>query len=439
MKVSKRQRNVQKKVFEFYVKNKRLCDNSFAIAEDENLEKLYEDVSDEDSIDILLTKISTVILTANKYERNILHQRIYGVNPKKIKRIEIELFTACQRFKKIYAYWFEWNDCFVLNIHANVTGSYTIGGSADIIRWILSNEFLFPKMIISYGICFGTRGNLGDVVISRKIYPYFIGAKLNGENLSVVDDYVFSVNDDLYNKIHNLENNNKFKKMGFDVYFHNYITGEAVVSSDSFRQKFVGITTQDIFAGDMEGYGLFKECTSFPYNVPCIIIKSICDWGIEKNFDVNDEELVSEFKNFLYASEITINSNENVIEIIETLKDRLQACAANCAFDVLEIIVQKSIIGLSILDVIRNWIKNRRGVATTCRKIREKILKEVELFNLGVGVPDCFVHKCLEILEKEGVVCREPNCELDQNKKNKCSALDKDVSIEIIQRGTVNA
>lgn len=426
-----RKSDIPRKVFEFYAKNKKLCDSNFMITEDESIDNIYDDVSDENSENILLTRTSIVLLTANKYERNILHERVYGLSGKKINRIEIELFTACQRFKKIYAYWFEWNGYSVLNVHANVTGSYTIGGSADIIRWILLNEYLFPKIILSFGICFGTKGGLGDVVISRKIYPYFIGAKINGENLSVVDDNAFSINDDLYNKINNLKNNNKFKKFAFKVYFQNYITGEAVVSSEFFRQKFVGITTQDIFAGDMEGYGLFKECTSYPYNVPCIIIKSICDWGIEKNFDVNDEELVSAFRTSLSDNNISVNSNEEVIKLLDTLKDRLQAYSANCAFDVLEVILQNNILGLSILDDFRIWINNRRGVATSCRKVREKIFEHVKSSGLGFVVPDCFVHQCIEILEKEEVICRESHCDLDQNRKNKCSTSEIDVSIGI--------
>lgn len=35
----------------------------------------------------------------------------------------------------------------------------------------------------------------------------------------------------------------------------------------------------------MEGYGLFKECSTIPNLVPCLIVKSICDWRAMKNFD----------------------------------------------------------------------------------------------------------------------------------------------------------
>ncbi len=65
-------------------------------------------------------------------------------------------------------------------------------------------------------------------------------------------------------------NNNKFNKMPFSVKFKNYITGEAVVSSSEWRKKIVDTTTQEIYAGDMEGYGLFKECNNTGYEIPCL-------------------------------------------------------------------------------------------------------------------------------------------------------------------------
>lgn len=441
MSVNNKKKDIQMKVFDFYIKNKDLCDVNFAKAEDENIDSLYYDVTDKDMKNILFARVSTILLTANKYERNILHKRIHELTSKKIQRIEIELFTACQRYKKIYAYWFEWNGHSFLNVHANVTGSYTIGGSADIIRWILSNECLFPKMIISFGVCFGTKesdSKLGDVVISRKVYPYFIGAKINGENLDVVDDNSFSINDDLDNKILNLKNNNKLNRFAFNVEFGNYITGEAVVSSNSFRKKAINITTQHILAGDMEGYGLFKECTNYPYKVPCVIIKSICDWGIEKNFNVNDEKIISTLKTLLINNNVVINSDEEVKTILESLKDRLQAYSANCAFDVLKVFIKNNILKLSILNDLRKWFEDHNGIVTSCRKVREKILKDVELSNLGLMVPDSFVHLCLTILENEGLINRETDCKLNQEKINICTASDKDISIDINKRRPEN-
>ena len=352
----------------------------------------------------------------------------------KIRRMEIELPTACQRFKKAYAYWFEWGNYKVLNIHANVTGSYTIGGAADIVRWVLANEYLLPTSIVSFGVCFGTKeadNEIGDVVISRKVYPYFIGVKADGKRLPVVDDNAFVINDKLDNKIRNLNNNNKLNKFPFNVQFKNYITGEAVVSSKFYRDKFVSITTQEIIAGDMEGYGLFKECMSAPYNIPCMVIKSICDWGMEKNFNEKDANVLSQFNAVLSTYNVE-SSDEDTKALLKTLKDRLQAYAANCAFDVLDVIIKNDILDVSIFNNIKAWISNYHGLATTCKTIREELMEIIIRHNLGLSISDSYLHKCLMILEKKGLIRCESKCRLEQDGKEKCVIAERNASIDII-------
>lgn len=427
-------KNTREKVFEFYARHATSCDRSYTTAEDENINMLYHDIKDKSGQNSLFAKTSIIILTANKYERNILHKKVYELNGNPIQRMEIELFTACQRFKKAYAYWFEWNNYSILNIHANVTGSYTIGGSADIIRWVLLNEYLFPTAIISFGICFGTmplKSELGDVVISRKVYPYFIGAKVNGERLSVVDDNAFLLTDSMDNRIHDLDNSNQLNKFDFKVRIKNYITGEAVVSSKTFRDKFVNVTTQEIYAGDMEGYGLFKECTSYPYNVPCVIIKSICDWADEKNFNINDEKILTEFKTSFYKHNIEIDIDEK--KLLGTLKDRLQAYSASCAFEVLKVIIQNQVVDEGILDINRTWIATFHGEATTCMQVRSIVLKTIQTSNLGLTVSDSFIHRCLTILEDEGVIKCDSACKLNQNGNDICLVPELRASIDIIK------
>lgn len=411
---------IRKNVFAFYAEHQQECNESYTLAEDENIDEIYEYINDDSNKNTLFVKTSIIILTANKYERNILHKRISQVTSGKIKKFEIELTTACKRYNKLYAYWFDWNGYSVLHIHANVTGSYTIGGSADIIRWILSNKYLFPVTIISFGICFGTdleNCELGDVIISKKIYPYFIGAKIKGKDLSVVDDNAFGINSDLHNKITDLENNNKFKNFSFKTALKNYITGEAVVSSKNIRDKFTHITTQEICAGDMEGYGLFKECKSGKIDIPCIVLKSICDWGAEKNFNEKNIEILSEFKE---AVKCFLPIEENEQGILKTLKERLQAYSANCAFNVLEVMINNNIFEISILGRAKQWLRTFKGVATFCNFLKKEICKCVYDAKLGDTVSDSFVHKCVEILESEGLVHRDSTCLSQDGNKDNC-------------------
>ncbi len=431
--------DIRERVFRFYAKNRKNCDELYSLAEDEHIDQLYHDVTDEYTKYTILTKTSVVLLTANKYERNILHKKVSQYTPLPIQRIEIELSTAYQNVNKVFGYCFEWEGYFILNIHANVTGSYTIGGSADIIRWIILNEYLFPTAIVSFGICFGTKefGNkLGDVIISKKVYPYFVGAKIRGKSFTVVDDNAFRVDNGLENKILDLSNNNKLNKFPtFKVYFSNYITGEAVVSSKTIRDKFVRTTTQEILAGEMEGYGLFKECNSNSFRIPCVLLKSICDWGTEKNFDANNQQIQSELMAAIAASGDTCpNEEDELKDLLGTLKDRLQAYAANCAFDVLSVMFQNRVFSSAFFDRIREWFTTYKGMATTCQSTRKALLGMMRTSNCGFSVPDAFVHRCIMLLDDDEWICCDEKCKCKKNKDECCIWPHKDAKIDIKKR-----
>lgn len=412
--------SVQKKIFGFYAQKVQECNQAYSVANDEKIINLYTPVNGENNKNTLLTKTSIVLLTANKYERNSLHKRIFESTNRKIKQFKIDLLTACEQFNEVYAYSFDWNNNTFLHIHANVTGSYTIGGSADVVRWIRSNNYLFPKLIISFGICFGTDSNgykIGDVIISDKIYPYFIGAKINkdkntGEDkLTVVDDNAFRIGSKMYNRINNLLNNNLFKKLPFDVDMKSYITGEAVVSSQKARTVFDGITTQKTPVGEMEGYGVFKECNCSDFKIPCLILKSICDWAVEKNFDLEDENTLRLFKEMYNASNENIG-DEEVKQLLGSLKDRLQAYSASCAFSTLEIIMNTCEKDISLFGELRTWMLRYNGAAITCKEIIDKATAMSQSLNIRCKPLDRFVHRSIMILVNE-----------DEDKRIECKAI----------------
>lgn len=423
---------IRENVFNFYAKNMKECDSCYHSAEDEKIDEIYEDINDIIYINTLFAKTSIVLLTANKYEKNILHKKIRKYNDNTIKRIRVKLDIKCESYyNELYAYWFMFGNYSILHIHSNVTGAYTLGGSADITRWILANPYLFPNIIISFGVCFGTKEDkckIGDVIISKKLYPYFIGAKIKGERLDVVDDNAFSINSTLLNDIKLLSENNKFNNLNFSVYFNNYITGEAVVSSYDIRDKFVQTTSQEILAGDMEGYGLFKECKSDNYSIPCMIIKSICDWGAEKNFDANDSEVIQQLRDAInkYSKEVV-----NETEIIETLKDRLQAYAASNAFEVLRIMLENNLFGDSLLCELKKWFNNHTGISTSCMIVKKAIYEIPNFKNMGFKYFDKFVHRCLMILENEGIIECIQLCKTEINKNDICLTESNDAAITI--------
>ncbi len=424
--LKKNSNNIRKNIFKFYAKNMDLCDKCYLLAEDIKIDEIYEDVEKDVDINSLFSKTSIVLLTANKYEKNILHKQVSDFTFQKIKRLEIKLNIASEQFSELYAYWFEYKGNSILHLHSNVTGAYTIGGSADITRWVLSNDYLFPTIIISFGICFGndeSKSSLGDVIISKKIYPYFVGAKINGNDLNVVDDNIFAISSTLNKKVKQLIENNKFSSFEFNVKFGNYITGEAVVNSKNGKKKFVSITTQQIEAGEMEGYGVFKECRSGGYNVPCVVIKSICDWGEEKNFDENNQTIIEELKDSLFKfanKKVGVNETMVLKTLLKTLKNRIQAYSCFCAFRVFSLMAENSTFEHSVYSELKKLLISYNGKTTSCDKIRNMIQDILSQKEMGYKTSNQFPHRCIMLFREDGVIQCDNECVSEKNNTDFC-------------------
>ncbi len=288
--------------------------------------KIYQDI-DEEEFSAELLNVSVVIITANYFESEILNYNSYLENDKsKVLRLNIglDIFNENDNdFRLVKAYVFSLNGYRILHLHAPETGSNTPCGSADLVRYIYSNPLLKPTCIISFGICFGIDCNkqqIGETIVGQKIYPWSIGIKINERDWKIKhDDYIIDLrksSKSLWYKIEEVINgtiNNRSDKNFFKVSFGNIITGEAVVNNQKEKLKAIERAYGcDITAGEMEGYGLAKECIYYSH-IPCLIIKAICDWGACK--DINK-----------YLDE----SFSNIIR--NTLKDQMQAYAAYYAF-----------------------------------------------------------------------------------------------------------
>ena len=231
----------------------------------------------------------------------------------------------------------------ILHLDAKTTGSYTIGGAADCVRYCLNNPYLLPTAVISFGICFGCHEfeqKLCDTVISDHIYPYFIGAKITEKGTFVKDDNMFTTDDStkiLINK--RVIEVNAFREFPFDAFLGHYISGEAVISKKEVREQVKSITTQKVFAGDMEAYGLYKECHSHKTIIPCITVKSISDWAIKKN---PTEKIL-----FNELARREAEANE-----IESIKDNLQALAVYHSWLVLKKLIDNGVFKESLYQEV---------------------------------------------------------------------------------------
>lgn len=404
-------KDLTEKVCMFYVRNRNACLEQYNKAEDPDVFDLYETICDEKEKRMLFSQTSIVVLTANKYEKNMLHIHLSEHENQKIKRLSIKLFPQHESHRDTYAYFFKWKGYSILHIEAQKTGSYTMGGAADIVRFVFNDPCLYPTVIISLGVCFGIDENnqsLGDTIISEKVYPYFMGAKWDEKSYVVSDDNMFSIKSGLYAKIQSeVIHTNVFKSFNYYVDFGNYITGEAVISNKDIRDMFANITPQKISAGEMEGYGVFKECWAFNYNLPCLIIKSICDWGVIKNFaDVN------------YAQEI-LKKNTIDTEELSIIKDALQAYASSHACSVFGTLIEKHIFNNSIYSQLYAKIKQTsKNEYSIFKKTIQEYANQIARKRLdAMTISEPFINSCIEsmILDHFLLPLNGEDCSTDCN------------------------
>lgn len=390
---------LKESVYEFYCLKREECQKQYDLAESPDIGEIYDVIGDEKIKEMLFSKVAVMVITANKYEKNVLHTNISMVTGQRLKRMKIKLWPQDENSSETYAYYFQWRNYDILHIEAQTTGSYTIGGAADIVRYALENPYIYPSVIISLGICFGIdedKQTMGDTIISEKMYPYFMAAKINEKGLFVSDDNRFRINSQLYSKIKSEAIDlNIFHGLGFDSYFGNYITGEAVVSNMVMRDLFVDVTTQAVLAGDMEGYGLFKECFCRSHKMPCLTIKSICDWGAVKN--LAERDLFQQ----ICEDSCVISDDE-----LNSIKDRLQAYASYNAYQVLDKLLEKGLFTMSVFRIVEEKIKgcdeNERIVhKEQIQKITDSAIQSVVGKRLSTSQ---FVEAIIENLVGEGVL-----------------------------------
>lgn len=352
---------IKANIIDFFNGRAEECIKLLRIADSPDIERIYEFDNNiiPNELESLFEQTEILILTANKYETNILHHNIAeklrnsgAEENKKIRKIMLKTFGSNHFF-----YFFEWGNYKAVHIMAETTGSNTVGGAEDMIRMAFQYRKFQPMAVISFGICFGINHKtqrLGNVIISEKLYSYGVGLKLKEDKIVISDDNNFVIHDLLRNNVRELKNQSVISENQGE-YVGNYITGEAVMSSESLKQKVVqSATVSQVMAGEMEGYGIFKECVRYGRDgkgkekVPCIIIKAICDWGAQKNGFLNTLDdgkmdmqktagifaIADENINYVksYLKESGIDYEPSSAEIEEVVKNSIQAFAADRAF-----------------------------------------------------------------------------------------------------------
>ena len=366
--------------------------------------KIYKNISMSEYNEEL-TNVSVVILTANYFEREVLNFNAYNDNKFQIKRLSNKIKLFCTKdFRLVDAYIFKINEYTILHLHAPETGSNTPCGSADLVRYINSNMYLQPTCIVSFGVCYGIdwkNQKIGDTIIAEKIYPWSVGIKLDEKGWHIKHDgYIIDIREHfsiLYSNINdiilgqtNVEKNIPLKnaKLG------NMLTGEAVLSNEEIKeeaiQKAFGF---NIIGGEMEGYGLAKECIYYS-DTPCLIVKSICDWGAYKNIEEDLCEL--------------LNNGEK-----GNYKDKLQTYSAYCAYTVLKKFFYENLFDAeNLIENIKNFLIDNYHQNETIQEDKLKVLlkkylsKSIQKQN-SLHLENDFIEQIIKNLVKNDFFAKE--------------------------------
>ena len=384
--LSDSEREVIKNIREFIAKNNDAINEQYFTVKACGGQNKNNDIYESIDIDIFnrqLLRVSVAILTANFYESEILNYNAYNKSKQKIKQLKDGLQLLGDGHIT-QAYILKIGDYTVLHLHAPETGSNTPCGSADSARFINTCRYLNPSCIISFGICFGTDMetlSLGDTIVAKKIYPWSIGIKINNTGWKIKgDDYIIDLQKSsavLYDRIRKAAECSPILSLGHKVVLGNMLTSEAVVSSEKVKMQAIEKAYGDkIVGGEMEGYGLAKECIYYG-TTACLVLKAICDWGAIKDID-----------NYI---------NNYIPPSAGSYKDRLQAYAAYRAFCFLSELFERNVFEDTVKSTYKALLNQYRpdGAAS-----EEDILSFIEAY---LGDPQKMLRKLSP--DRRNLVC----------------------------------
>lgn len=330
------------------------CYDKYKTVNTEDFFLTHYKLFNEKDLSILLDKCKVLLLTANPIEKSILHYYIINEKQQKIIRI---------LFDDVVYFIFKWDDYFIAHVAQNETGSYKDYGTSSTLQHAL--EHFTPNVIFSIGVAFGIdyeTQKIGDVIVSKRILPY-------SENKR--DQNIIKPDRNQDKKIDNwlhvrLENAHGFLP---EVFYGDILTGGSVMSSNEEKDRVcLGYSKNEfIIGGEMEGNALFQ--IAHTANIPCAVIKGICDWGVAKNNlfeELNDSNVDNEF-------------NE------EIAKDSLQAFAMNeVAKKMNKLFSDKTLFDVPkferVINLKRKIKKNR--AATVIALIAICIIGIIQFFNV---------------------------------------------------------
>lgn len=155
-------------------------------------------------------------------------------------------------------------------------GSEGPSGSSLVAKDAIS--IIEPDYVISVGICFGTKkdkNKICDIIVSTEIFDYESGRQSRGGKFTP-RGAKYSASPRLLSATRML----KVRWGGANVDFGLIASGAKLVDDKKYVTYLCDVEPNTL-AGEMEGSGIAAACTR--EKVDWIMIKSICDWGFDKN------------------------------------------------------------------------------------------------------------------------------------------------------------
>lgn len=297
-----------------------------------------------------LEKSPILLITANQVEANMMVRLLS--HEFRINRCNNSEFSTITDSGCKFHFGFIGNKR-VVHVQPKDMSSYTKDGSFSALESVLKRYK--PQLVISIGVAFGndaTKQNLGDVLISKQLFPYDSSNKYSEKSIKL-NGSLYETNSQLLCGWRDLLEYEEFPKEvikgdecdnaialdlvdgysekisdleseTFNWYCGTVLSGGSVVDEVEQKVKLIEAAErrgiEDVVGGEMEGSGVYFACDK--EKIPCIVIKGICDWGIKKN---SWDEVLKDVE----------NPPENKI-----VKDCVQALAFTNAFSALRCLLE---------------------------------------------------------------------------------------------------
>ena len=269
---------VQDNLQGFWNANRETLIEEYGPMVDKFPDELTEFVPDQGEFLQELRQCHLLLLTANQVENRMVTHLLYQYgNKRKLRWRDFE--NCVYRLTKI-------GTIKVAHLVPLNTGSFSREGSRKAIERALG--IFRPMLVVSLGVAFGvdaSKQTLGDVLISQKILSNETNSRVDGK-IMLRNDETYFTSDQICARWGSFLDSEiqPLKKYGFRWYFGPLLSGGSVVSDAEEKLRLIQAATrkeEKSIGGEMEGTGVYAEC--YGSDVPCIVIKGICDWGALKN------------------------------------------------------------------------------------------------------------------------------------------------------------